>query len=563
MHSRLNVQIRKMLLGGALGGVALFHCSGANASIVSRVEKTAGKYSTVNTVTLSDGKILEETIIHGPPAPPPGFEAERLAVSLPEPDSAADKSLTVPAFNWVFGCSAVSGAMIAGYYDRSEFSNIYTGPTNGGVMPLNNGSWPTWSDGDTTYPNCPLIASKNGVDGRTTKGSIDDYWIKYDSAERDPYITGGWTQHAWGDAIGDYMMTSQSAFGNTDGSTTFYNWTSSSDKLTCAEMPKFSITKDGTLGRKHFYEARGYAVTSCYNQKTDNIIAGGFSFANFKAEINAGHPVMLNLDGHTIVGVGYNNSTKTIYIHDTWDYNNHTMTWGGSYSGMELQSASIVHLAPPPKISVSPMSVNFGSVKSGVASSSKSVTIKNSAIGGSKLAIGAMEIIGENASDFTLSNPCPALLAKGGSCKPSITITSSSFGKKSATLSIHSDDPKKPVVLIKLAATVVPPTISVSPSSLNFGKVKTGTNTATRVIKIKNTGLSDLKINSFTLSGNIRPSIKENTCGASIAKGVSCAVSVAISPSSTGPKTGVLKISSNDPKKLDVSVKLNGTAVSP
>jgi hypothetical protein len=101
---------------------------------------------------------------------------------------------------------------------------------------------------------------------------------------------------------------------------------------------------DGTYGRKRFYEARGYTVTDCYNQKTDNIIAGGFSFAQFKAEIDAGRPVMLNLAGHTIVGVGYDDATKLVYLHDTWDYDNHTMIWGSSYSSMLLQSVSIVNL---------------------------------------------------------------------------------------------------------------------------------------------------------------------------------------------------------------------------
>jgi len=57
-----------------------------------------------------------------------------------------------------------------------------TSPTNGGVMPLNNGTWGTWSDGVETYPNCPLIASHNGVDGRATGGSIDDYWVQYGSS---------------------------------------------------------------------------------------------------------------------------------------------------------------------------------------------------------------------------------------------------------------------------------------------------------------------------------------------------------------------------------------------
>ena len=116
--------------------------------------------------------------------------------------------------------------------------------------------------------------------------------------------------------------------------------------LTCADMVSNSIhTMDGTYGRKLFYEARGYTVTDCYSQKTDNTITGGFSFAQYKAEIDAGRPVMLNLAGHTIVGVGYDDVLlNTVYIHDTWDNNDHTMTWGGSYSGMALQSVSIVNL---------------------------------------------------------------------------------------------------------------------------------------------------------------------------------------------------------------------------
>jgi hypothetical protein len=101
--------------------------------------------------------------------------------------------------------------------------------------------------------------------------------------------------------------------------------------------------RDGTCGRKLFYEARGYTVTDCYNQKTDNN-GGGFTFDNYKAEVDAGRPVMLNLEGHTVVGVGYDDSTNTVYIHDTWDYSTHTMTWGGSYADMQLLSVSIVNL---------------------------------------------------------------------------------------------------------------------------------------------------------------------------------------------------------------------------
>ena len=371
MHTKINDQIRKVLFRFMMGGIALFLSLGASGSLVAHAQAAGAQkpYYTVNAVTASDGTLIDEVIINGPPAPPPGFDIQRQAVSLPKPDSAAGINiLTVPAFNWVFGCSAVSAAMIAGYYDQTVFPNMYTGPTNGGIMPMNNSSWPTWSDGFATYPNCPLVASKNGVDGRATRGSIDDYWVKYNSAAHDPYITNSWTQHTWGDAIGDYMKTSQSAIGNVDGSTMFYTWSgsgpSSAAPLTCDDMVTYDIhTQDGTYGRKLFYEARGYTVTDCYNQKTDNTIAGGFSFAQLKAEIDAGRPVMLNLEGHTVVAVGYDDSSNQVYIHDTWDYVNHTMTWGGSYSGMALQSVSIVNLytSPPAPGTVTPSYTAYGS----------------------------------------------------------------------------------------------------------------------------------------------------------------------------------------------------------
>jgi hypothetical protein len=115
---------------------------------------------------------------------------------------------------------------------------------------------------------------------------------------------------------------------------------------------------DGTLGRKEFYEARGYTVTDCYNQRTENIVTGAFSLADFQAEINAGHPVLINLEGHSVVGYGYDGST--IYIRDTWDSDTsnmtHYMEWGQYYppdeqdpnKQMHMISVSIVHLDDSP-----------------------------------------------------------------------------------------------------------------------------------------------------------------------------------------------------------------------
>jgi uncharacterized repeat protein (TIGR01451 family) len=69
----------------------------------------------------------------------------------------------------------------------------------------------------------------------------------------------------------------------------------------------------------------------------------GFTYANFKAEIDAGRPVLIQLEGHTMLGYGYNDPS-TIYIHDTWDYLDHSMTWGGTYGGMQHKGVTVLKL---------------------------------------------------------------------------------------------------------------------------------------------------------------------------------------------------------------------------
>ncbi len=319
------------------------------------IEEISPHYA-VRKLIYPDGTVLLEEIYDGPPEPPHGYEQDDSNFPLLTGDSEGNIIQNFPAFGWVFGCSAVSGAMIAAYYDRNGYPNMYDGPTNDGVMPLTDTAWPTWSDasGDgRVFPNNPLIASHMGVDGRTTRGSIDNYWVSYGSTVQDPYITNGWPEHTWSTAIGDFMKTSQSKYGNKDSSTRLFT-PNNNQKLTCTQMETtpaqgggLVMDFDGTYGRKLFYEARGYTVTECYNQHTDNQYAGGFSFADFKAEIDAGRPVFFSVTGHSMVAYGY--SGNNILIRDTWDNDpskTTTMPWGGSYKGMEMRAVRIVHLKP-------------------------------------------------------------------------------------------------------------------------------------------------------------------------------------------------------------------------
>ena len=290
-------------------------------------------YYSVERITLDDGSQVDKVIISGPPNPPEGYDIQ---IAYPTDDSVILSD--VPAFDWVYGCSATSAAMQAGYYDRTGYPNMYSGPTNGGVMPLDNSSWGYMAG------ECPLSATHMGYDGLAVRGHVDDYWVSYLSGAPDPYITGGWTQHDHADCTGDFMKTNQSAYGNVDGATTFWYYTDGSAFTWFDAVIHGVQDQSGMYGLKLFYESRGYNVTNAYNQYRlgYNGVTQGITFADYKAEIDDGKPVLIHVEGHTMLGYGYDDSGSVVYLHNTWDYNSHSMTWGGSYSGMAHVGATII-----------------------------------------------------------------------------------------------------------------------------------------------------------------------------------------------------------------------------
>lgn len=274
-------------------------------------------------------------------------EAKSPAVEVPSPDVEAGINVLsdVPAFNWSYGCSATCAAMLFGYYDRMGYGNMYSGPTNGGVCPLDSSIW-----GYTQYPSircyeCPLSATHQGLDGRVVKGHVDDYWIDYGDAGPDPYV-GNWTEHIHGDCTGDFMGTNQSKFSSTDGATTFYH-NPSGDPLydyTGSEPTR----RDGCHGMRLFAESRGYSMETNYTQLIlgqGSDPARGFTFSQYMAEIDAGRPVIIHVTGHTMLGYGYDTAGNKVYLRDTWDYGSHSMTWGSTYEGLQHKSVTVIRLA--------------------------------------------------------------------------------------------------------------------------------------------------------------------------------------------------------------------------
>ncbi|MBK9357433.1 MAG: PKD domain-containing protein [Bacteroidales bacterium] len=288
----------------------------------------------------------ELTLIKVPGKPPAGYRSPAATLT---PGAVIIND--VPAYDWSFGCAPTAASMAAGYYDNTGYEDIYVGPTNGGLMPMDNTIWGTVVINGQTLSQCPISATRQGLDGRVSRGHADDYWNYYENGDPDPYIVNNWTQHPHDTCTGDFMGSNQSAYGNPDGASTFFLYTDGSPLSDFSLLePNF---RDGCHGLKLFYESRGYQIVENYSQMimgyNGNTV--GFTFDQYVEEIDNGRPVLIHIAGHTMLGYGYDEAGQMVFLHDTWDHSMHSMNWAGRYAGRQHFGVTVIRLqsdTPPP-----------------------------------------------------------------------------------------------------------------------------------------------------------------------------------------------------------------------
>ena len=83
----------------------------------------------------------------------------------------------------------------------------------------------------------------------------------------------------------------------------------------------------------------------------------------------------------------------------------------------------------------------------------------------------------------------------------------------------------------------------MTPASLGFGTVAKGVTSAAKVLTLKNTGTAALTITSITLTGtNAGDFSQTHTCGASLAKGATCTISVKFLPTAVGVRSAAVSV---------------------
>ena len=231
-----------------------------------------------------------------------------------------------------------------------------------------------------------------------------------------------------------------------------------------------------------------------------------------------------------------------------------------SYSNSDPATATYTIILTP-GVSFSPSSLNFSSQYAGTTSAKQSTTLTNT--GNGALTFSGITISGANPSDFAQTNNCGASLAVGGSCSISVTFTPASVSSFSATLSVTDNASSSPqtVTLTGTGTTPPAPVASLTPASLSFTAVS-GTTATAQGVTLKNSGNAALTISGIAIGGaNPGDFAQTNTCGASLAVGGSCSISVTFTPASAASFTATLSMTDDAGGSPQV-VTLSGTGTS-
>jgi len=219
-----------------------------------------------------------------PVAPPP----ERDAVADADPPSHWHLIPTyqdVPEYTWYHGCSPTAAGMLFGWWDaQPDTTNLFDGDAS-----------TFWGNGSETPSggSRAMVAATSHVVAGAENGYTYGDWHNspsYPSHESNPT------------SLGDFMET-------VNGGTFRSTMAAGFEGFAAWDAPWTDVDES--------YEAHATTYDT----------SGGWTFDDFKAEIDAGYPVHLGITGHSILGFGWWD-LRTAYDPGNFGYICYT-TWSG------------------------------------------------------------------------------------------------------------------------------------------------------------------------------------------------------------------------------------------
>jgi hypothetical protein len=240
-----------------------------------------------------------------------------------------------------------------------------------------------------------------------------------------------------------------------------------------------------------------------------------------------------------------------------------TVTDNSNGAASSTQSASLAGTGIVPA-GLTPASLSFANQLLSTPSATQTLTLSNSNSVAFSVTIA---ITGTNSSDFSETSTCGTSLAAGANCTISVTFKPTATGTRSGTVSVteNASGAASSTQSASLTGTGIVPA-SLAPTGLTFTSQVVGTTSTTQTLTLSNTNSIALSITSVAITGTNSGDFAETSmCGASLAAGGSCTISVSFTPTASGTRTGTLTVTDNTSGAASStqSASLTGTGTAP
>lgn len=239
-------------------------------------------------------------------------------------------------------------------------------------------------------------------------------------------------------------------------------------------------------------------------------------------------------------------------------------TLGTLPGGSTNWDAGYTQLTQIASVTLSPSTEAFGSVNVGSASSPVTFTLSNTT---ASSATGiTVTFTGGNSGDFvnTGTGTCGSSLGASASCTIIVTFNPSVAGSRSTTLNVADSASSSPQQS-SLSGTGVSGSVTISPSSENFGSVNVGSSSSNVTFTLSNASGSTVTGITPTFTGGNTGDFSNTgtgTCGSSLSNSSSCTIIVKFSPTATGSRTTTLNVADSAASSPQQS-SLSGTGATP
>jgi hypothetical protein len=243
-----------------------------------------------------------------------------------------------------------------------------------------------------------------------------------------------------------------------------------------------------------------------------------------------------------------------------------TGTIGGAITVTDMASNSpqIITLSGTgvDPVTVTPVSLSFGTITVGQTSAPKTVTLSNNQ---SVPLTFTYAVSGNYEVTTSGKNPCTNTLPKLSQCTVSVRFSPNQNGLIRGAFAVTHNASFSPqnANLSGTGSSGSSVPLAFSPASLGFGDVVVGTTSAERKVIVSNTSSSTVNITGVAASGNYAVTgAKSSPCGGPLGPGATCGMLLTLAPTVPGNAAGAVTIN-DDSSVSPQTFNLFGTGILP